>query len=90
MKEKFFIKIESIHAQDNGSQENVTKYLFFFNNFDYSANFMKFVIIILNKKKPFKLPPDVLKKREVIYIDIANDTVSAGVRLCSFGIIFFG
>lgn len=47
MKENFFIKIESLHCQDNGTQEN-----------------------------PFNLPKDVLAKREIITIDIANDPVS--------------
>uniref|UniRef100_A0A1I8IA24 PAZ domain-containing protein n=1 Tax=Macrostomum lignano TaxID=282301 RepID=A0A1I8IA24_9PLAT len=44
MKENFFIKIESMHVQDAGTQQNV-----------------------------HQLPPDLLSKREVVYIDIAND-----------------
>jgi hypothetical protein len=51
MKEKFFIKIESLHVQDKGTLDN-----------------------------PFQLPPELLSKREVIVIDIANDPVSSGVR----------
>lgn len=49
MKDNFFIKIESFHADDNGKLEN-----------------------------PFDLPADLLKKREIVYIDIANDKVSPG------------
>ncbi|RMZ94908.1 phosphatidylinositol transfer alpha isoform isoform X2 [Brachionus plicatilis] len=49
MKENFFIRIESLHVQDDGSLEN-----------------------------PFNLSKDQLKKREIINIDIANDTVAAG------------
>ncbi|PAA48622.1 hypothetical protein BOX15_Mlig021487g2 [Macrostomum lignano] len=44
MKDNFFIKIESMHVQDAGTQENV-----------------------------HQLPPNLLQKREVVYIDIAND-----------------
>nr|CFW94246.1 Eka-PI transferase 3 protein [Euperipatoides kanangrensis] len=46
MRENFQISIESIHLQDNGSQENA-----------------------------HHLPPDKLKKREIVYIDIANDSI---------------
>ena len=52
MKEKFFIKIESLHVQDKGTLDN-----------------------------PFHLPPDLLSKREVVVIDIANDPVSSGVSV---------
>ncbi|CAF0863524.1 unnamed protein product [Brachionus calyciflorus] len=48
MKENFFIKIESLHIQDDGSLDN-----------------------------PFNLSKDQLNKREVVYIDIANDPISS-------------
>lgn len=46
MKENFFIKIESLHVQDNGNLDNA-----------------------------FNLSKDELKKRDVVYIDIANDQI---------------
>lgn len=35
-------------------------------------------------RQAFDLPPDLLKKREVVYIDIANDKVSANVTHFGF------
>lgn len=48
MKEAFKLTVESLHAPDQGTQENV-----------------------------FHLTPEQLKEREVIFIDIAKDTVDA-------------
>ena len=47
MKDGFKLIIETVHAPDRGTQENV-----------------------------HRLSPDLLKQREVVYIDIANDSVS--------------
>jgi hypothetical protein len=76
MKENFFIKIESLHIQDKGEIENVS-----------SQSFLRFMQIFdkiyLLKTKPFNLSADQLKKREIVYIDIANDPISTNVILFS-------
>ena len=68
MKENFFIVIESLHIQDEGSLDNVKQTIF---------KILKFKFFL----QPFNLSIDKLKKREIIYIDIANDPIAPGVSL---------
>ncbi len=66
MKDNFFIKIESFHSADKGTLDNVK-----FKKLFYQP--LIFFLIFFHIFQPFDLKPSDLKKREVIYIDIAND-----------------
>lgn len=49
-------------------------------NLDLTVPRQNILLIIFNLCKPFNLPPSVLQKREVIYIDIANDPIPIAVN----------
>lgn len=71
MKDNFVIMIESFHIGDDGNQHNV------------SAIEPRRVLIsslltwLPSREQVHELPPDKLKIREVVHIDIANDPISS-------------
>lgn len=74
MKDKFVIRIETMHLPDRGETENVLLWTKLF--FKVSKVFWK---SFPKNLKAHELPPEMLAQREVIYIDIANDTVDPKV-----------
>ncbi|XP_065223435.1 phosphatidylinositol transfer protein beta isoform isoform X1 [Planococcus citri] len=73
MKEKFFIIIETLHVGDRGFSENNPGYM--------KENF-KIVVESFHiadrgeQENVHELPQDKLKQREIVHIDISNDTVA--------------
>ncbi|UYV71421.1 PITPNB, partial [Cordylochernes scorpioides] len=82
MKGNFFISIETMHSPDRGDQENIliTHHTWLtqssglttliYQTCFVSSTLVEFLV------KPHLLPPEKLKQREVIVIDIAKDPVS--------------
>uniref|UniRef100_A0A336K9M3 CSON004792 protein n=1 Tax=Culicoides sonorensis TaxID=179676 RepID=A0A336K9M3_CULSO len=74
MDDKFFINIETLHVDDIGDSENNPKYM--------KENF--FICIeslhvpdVGDQENVHELPPEKLKQREIVNIDIANDPVAS-------------
>jgi hypothetical protein len=65
-----------MYVNDRGTQDNV---IFFLMLVEIRIISEAFLIFFLNKI--FSLSSDLLKKRQVVMIDIANDKVAAKVNL---------
>lgn len=71
MKDNFVIMIESFHIGDVGNQHNVSN-----TRFDEYLQLFTLSFVFCHKQV-HELPPDKLKIREVVHIDIANDPVGS-------------
>ena len=82
MKDGFQITITTMHVEnDKGQQENVSCFI---DQVSYSHTEISNEKLLLNPllwPQVHNLPSDKLSKREVIHVDIVNDTVASSVSL---------
>ncbi|KDR20111.1 Phosphatidylinositol transfer protein alpha isoform [Zootermopsis nevadensis] len=74
MKEKFVLVIESLHVADNGQQDNNPGYMK--ENFFIMIESLHLADTGM-QQNVHELPPEKLRNRDVVHIDIANDSVTA-------------